>query len=180
MIGKILVLGTLFCAVCVAPQLHAQSTSSAESAAMEDLFDAIKRARREELFVIDEVSESCNRITSGLKQRNSLFFLTTKNNQSSELRIDGSGMLKFDPGSEVASECNITNQVDFKINEVGATTWIGTFTSQYCISAIVYSDCSHVCRGSIQTEGKYLKFILGSENAERQISMINSEKTCQQ
>ncbi|WP_141246518.1 hypothetical protein [Actibacterium ureilyticum] len=166
-----------------APYAHAQVTNEEQGASedqVRELFDAIRSARRQELFLIDEVSKTCKRVTSGLKQRNSMFFLTSENSQSSELRTNGGGTIRFDPSSSATKECGISNEVDFRITDASEGVWSASFASQYCISAIVYQDCTYVCRESAEVDGKSLKFVLGLSKAELALSEVSAKKSCAQ
>lgn len=142
--------------------------SAAEKALKIDtrgLVDILRKASRNEIYLIDEVALTCSRITSGLKQRNTVYFKTSDNTESSELFLDGGGTLRFNAKGRAAVDCGISNEVSFQISSSGRNIWRADYASGYCIRAVIYDNCTYSCSEYADIGSKLITFANDKEIA---------------
>lgn len=130
-----------------------------------ELGNIIRKASRNELYLIDEVAQTCKRITSGLKQRDAIYFKTSENTESSELFLDGQGALRFNVKGSAAVDCGVSNEVAFRISSSDRDTWQANYASSYCVSALVFDNCSHSCNEYAEIGSRKIIFANGRKTA---------------
>jgi hypothetical protein len=159
------------------PVVAQSGSSEGLSESVRDLADILRKASRNEVYLIDEVAQTCKRITSGLKQRDTIYFKTSGNNQSSELFLDGEGTLRFNAVGGAANDCGISNEFSFRIRSAEDNTRTADYSSGYCISAIVFDNCSYTCNQYAEIGERRLLFVNGIPTANSVLSKIGGE-TC--
>lgn len=157
----------------VSSSAFAQSSpDQASEKSVRDLADIIRKASRNELYLIDQVAQTCKRITSGLKQRDTIYFKTSENTESSELFLDGAGTLRFNAKGSAAVDCGIIGEVSFQLVESDENTWKANYASGYCMSALIYDNCAYSCNEYAGIDGRILIFANGQTAAETLSSSI--------
>lgn len=144
----------------------AAQTPGVDPEAVKDLADLMRKARRNELYLIDEVAGTCMRVTSGLKQRQVIYFTTGGNDEPSHLTLDGRGSFGFRPDNWAGSDCALETAVEFEIESREGDTWTARYRSGYCTEAMVFLDnCSYTCHAYAKIDTERLRFALGADTA---------------
>lgn len=144
---------------------------------LESLIALIRKARREQLYLIDEVSQSCERITSGLKQRSTVYFQTSRHEEANEIDLNGRGKLRFMPENSSIERCNIVGEVEFQITEYEASVWSSDYGT-YCERVRIFPDCSHRCEGFADVSGKKLHIVSGLQPAKAMLMEVGINADC--
>lgn len=158
------------------------ATQAKNDAALEssirELANIIRKASRNEVYLIDEVGATCRRVTSGLKQRDAIYFKTANNTEASEVFLDGTGTYRYNVETASAGSCQISRNVKFELNSFNETIWAARLTSGYCLKTLVFLDnCSQTCHEYADIGDRQLFFVTGKTEADALIS-AKGGKSC--
>lgn len=158
-------------------QATAQAANEAAlESSMRELASTLRKASRNEIYLIDEVGSTCRRVTSGLKQRNAIYFKTASNTEASEVFLDGTGTYRFNVEASAAGTCQISRDVKFELIGFDGTIWAARLASGYCIKTLVLLDnCSQTCHEYADIGERQLFFVAGKKEADDLISAKGGE-----
>lgn len=140
------------------------TNESALEASVRELASIIRKASRNEIYLIDEVGSTCRRVTSGLKQRDAIYFKTASNTEASEVFLDGTGTYRFNVEASAAGTCQISRDVKFELTSFDGTIWTARFASGYCLKTLVFLDnCSQTCHEYADIGERQLFFVAGEQ-----------------
>ena len=168
----VLVLATLF-----PMQGATQATNDAvNESSVNELAAILRKASRNEVYLIDEVGATCRRVTSGLKQRDAIYFKTASNTEASEVFLDGTGTYRFNIDSSAAGTCQVSRDVRFELTGLDETIWTARLASGYCIKTLVFLDnCSQTCHEYADIGNRQIFFVAGRKEADALISAKGGE-----
>lgn len=159
------------------------STSSAQEKGaeqnLEQLVQLLRKAKRNEVYFVDAVSDRCHRITSGLRQRSVLLFTAGEDSETSTLRADGRGQFQYAiKGDVLGRECRVVGGFGFSIRSYEPGIWSADVTSKYCKEYRVFDDCSSVCNEYWATDGSPVYFANGLVSANKTVAEHSLTASC--
>lgn len=152
------------------------ANDAAVESGIRELAGILRKASRTEIYLIDEVGSTCRRVTSGLKQRDAIYFKTASNTEASEVFLDGTGTYRFNVEALAAGTCQISRDVKFEVTGFDGTIWATRFASGYCLKTLVFLDnCSQTCHEYADIGERQLFFVAGKKEASTLISAKGGE-----